>query len=128
MAQIADAPRNESDDSAMPDGCRQMAMEFLVSLAEQAPARCGLGKNMFVETVYPVAFKMMLELHDIDTWDAANCEDEQYACGQGIDQEISNFDVGSEALERLVGALGAKRSLPTCFALFRNMLAALTTG
>ncbi|ETL86272.1 hypothetical protein L917_14290 [Phytophthora nicotianae] len=124
MVQIADAPRDESDDNAMPDGCRQLAMEFLVSLAEQAPSRCRrLPKNMFVETVYPVAFKMMLELQDIDTWDVANCEDEQSAGGQGIDQEISNFDVGSEALERLVGALGAKRSLPTCFALIQEYAA-----
>ncbi|KAE9303542.1 Ran-binding protein 6 [Phytophthora fragariae] len=124
MVQIADAPRDENDDNAMPDGCRQLAMEFLVSLAEQAPSRCRrLPKNMFVETVYPVAFKMMLELQDLDTWDVANCEDEQSAGGQGIDQEISNFDVGSEALERLVGALGAKRSLPTCFALIQEYAA-----
>ncbi|KAF4138965.1 Importin repeat [Phytophthora infestans] len=124
MVQIADAPRDENDDDAMPDGCRQLAMEFLVSLAEQAPSRCRrLPKNMFVETVYPVAFKMMLELQDMDTWDVANCEDEQSAGGQGIDQEISNFDVGSEALERLVGALGAKRSLPTCFALIQEYAA-----
>ncbi|CAI5746446.1 unnamed protein product [Peronospora destructor] len=120
MVQIADAPRDENNENEMPDGCRQLAMELLVSLAEQAPARCRrLAKNMFVQTVYPVAFKMMLELHDIETWDVANCEDERSAGGQGIDQEISNFDVGSEALERLVGALGAKRSLPTCFALIQ---------
>ncbi|KAG4049716.1 Ran-binding protein 6 [Phytophthora cactorum] len=126
MVQIADAPRDENDDNAMPDGCRQLAMEFLVSLAEQAPSRCRrLPANMFVETVYPVAFKMMLELQDIDTWDVANCEDEQSAGGQGMDQEISNFDVGSEALERLVGALGAKRSLPTCFALIQEYAARL---
>ncbi|UIZ28484.1 hypothetical protein KXD40_009310 [Peronospora effusa] len=124
MVQIADAPRDENDENEIPDGCRQLAMEFLVSLAEQAPARCRrLAKNMFVQTVYPVAFKMMLELHDIDTWDVANCEDEQSAGRQGIDQEISNFDVGSEALERLVAALGAKRSLPTCFALIQEYAA-----
>ncbi|KAG7389270.1 Importin-5 [Phytophthora pseudosyringae] len=125
MVQIADAPRGENDGPhTMPDGCRQLAMEFLVSVAEQAPARCRrLPKNMFVLTVYPVAFKMMLELQDLDTWDVANCEDEQSAGGQGIDQEISNFDVGSEALERLVGALGAKRSLPTCFALIQEYAA-----
>ncbi|KAG2529595.1 hypothetical protein JM16_002012 [Phytophthora kernoviae] len=126
MVQIADAPReNETkvsdENQAMPDGCRQLAMEFLVSLAEQAPSRCRrLTKNMFVLSVYPVAFKMMLDLQDLDTWDVANCEDEQSAGGQGIDQDISNFDVGSEALERLVGALGAKRSLPTCFALIQE--------
>lgn len=121
MVQIADAPRDNDSDDSMPDGCRQLSMEFLVSIAEQAPSRCRrLPKNMFVQSVYPVAFKMMLDLQDLDTWDVANCEDEQSAGGQGIDQEISNFDVGSEALERLVGALGAKRSLPTCFALIQE--------
>uniref|UniRef100_M4C1X8 IPO4/5-like TPR repeats domain-containing protein n=1 Tax=Hyaloperonospora arabidopsidis (strain Emoy2) TaxID=559515 RepID=M4C1X8_HYAAE len=125
MVQIADAPREmNSDSEAMPDGCRQLAMEFLVSLAEQTPSRCRrLPKNMFVETVYPVAFKMMLELQDIDTWDVADCEDEQSAGGQGIDHDISNFDVGSEALERLVGAVFAKRSLPTCFKLIQEYAA-----
>ncbi|GMF63768.1 unnamed protein product [Phytophthora fragariaefolia] len=123
MVQIADAPRDGGDDQ-MPDGCRQLAMELLVSLAEQAPARCRrLPKNLFVESVYPVAFKMMLELQDLDTWDVANCEDEQAAGGQGTDHEISNFDVGSEALERLVAALGPKRSLPTCFALIQEYAA-----
>ncbi|CAI5731785.1 unnamed protein product [Hyaloperonospora brassicae] len=116
MVGIADAGRNAR---AVPDGCRQLAMELLVSLAEQTPARCRrLPKNRFVETVYPVAFEMLLELPDVDTWDAANCDDEQaIGGGSGLDQDISNFDVGAEALERLVGALGAKRSLPTCFRL-----------
>lgn len=121
MVQIADASRDESDESPVPDGCRQLAMELLVSLAEQAPLPCRrLPKNMFVQQVYPVAFKMMLDVHDVDAWDVATCEDEQSSSGRGIDHEISNFDVGSEALERLVGALGAKRSLPTCFALIQK--------
>ncbi|CEG45916.1 Karyopherin (importin) beta 3 [Plasmopara halstedii] len=121
MVQIADVPHDKSDVNVMSDGCRQLAMEFLVSLAEQAPSLCRhLPKNMFVQLVYPVAFKMMLDLQDLDAWDVAFCADEHSVGSQTIDHEISNFDVGSEALERLVGAIGAKRSLPTCFALIQK--------
>lgn len=113
MVQIADGGA-----LAIPDGCRQLAMEFLVSMAEHAPSSCRkLSKNYFVNAVYPVAFKMMLELQDLDTWSVANCDDEEDALAN---HEISNFDVGSEALERLVGAIGAKKSLPKCFALIQE--------
>ncbi|TYZ66019.1 hypothetical protein PybrP1_011751 [[Pythium] brassicae (nom. inval.)] len=105
-------------DSAVPDGCRQLAMEFLVSVAEHAPsASRRLAKNAFVNSVYPVAFKMMLELQDLETWSAASCDDDEDALAS---HEISNFDVGSEALERLVTALGARKSLPKCFALIHE--------
>jgi hypothetical protein len=120
MVRIADAPAATVvvGGSAMPDGCRQLAMEFLVSIAEQAPSKCKrLSKNFFVHAVYPIAFKMMLELLDVDTWNVTNCEDEQESV---VDHEISNFDVGSEALERLVAAIGPKRSLPKCFALIQE--------
>lgn len=120
MVRIADAPAATVvvGGSTMPDGCRQLAMEFLVSIAEQAPSKCRrLSKNFFVHAVYPIAFKMMLELQDIDTWNVSNCEDEQESV---VDHEISNFDVGSEALERLVAAIGPKRSLPKCFSLIQE--------
>lgn len=114
MVQIADA----GGATAIPDGCRQLAMEFLVSIAEQSASACRkLSKNSFVNTVYPVAFKMMLELQDMETWSVANCDDEEDALAS---HEISNFDVGSEALERLVSAIGARKSLPKCFALIQE--------
>ncbi|DBA01359.1 TPA: hypothetical protein N0F65_001598 [Lagenidium giganteum] len=114
MVQIADA-------ATVPDGCRQLAMEFLVSLAEHARAACRkLAKNFFVNAVYPVAFKMMLELQDVDTWSVLTCDDEEDELNG---HEISNFDVGSEALERLVDAIGAKKSLAKCFALIHEYAA-----
>lgn len=117
MVQIADAPPRDGT-AVIPDGCRQLAMEFLVSLAEHAPSACRkLSKNAFVNSVYPVAFKMMLELQDIETWSVATCDDDEDALAN---HEISNFDVGSEALERLVGAIGARKSLPKCFALIQE--------
>ncbi|TMW59136.1 hypothetical protein Poli38472_007281 [Pythium oligandrum] len=113
MVQIADPTASQ-----VPDGCRQLAMEFLVSIAENAAAACRkLPKNLFVNAVYPVTFRMMLELDDLETWSVTTCEDEEDT------HEISNFDVGSEALERLVGAIGAKKSLPKCFALIQEYAA-----
>lgn len=123
MVKVADAPAAPVagvaiGSSSMPDGCRQLAMEFLVSIAEQAPSRCRrISKNYFVHAVYPIAFKMMLELQDIGSWNVANCEGEEESV---VDHEISNFDVGSEALERLVEAIGPKRSLPKCFGLIQE--------
>ncbi|GLD97930.1 hypothetical protein PINS_up006627 [Pythium insidiosum] len=111
-----DATANASV-AAIPDGCRQLAMEFLVSIAENATGACRkLPKNAFVNAVYPVTFRMMLELDDLDTWSVATCDDQEDV----RQHEISNFDVGSEALERLVGAIGAKKSLPRCFALIQE--------
>ncbi|KAJ0398097.1 hypothetical protein P43SY_001187 [Pythium insidiosum] len=128
MVRIADRPEppassasasssSSSSSSCMPDGCRQLAMEFLVSIAENATGACRkLPKNAFVHAVFPVTFRMMLELDDLDTWSVATCDDQEDV----RQHEISNFDVGSEALERLVGALGAKKSLPRCFALIQE--------
>uniref|UniRef100_K3WXC2 Importin N-terminal domain-containing protein n=1 Tax=Globisporangium ultimum (strain ATCC 200006 / CBS 805.95 / DAOM BR144) TaxID=431595 RepID=K3WXC2_GLOUD len=110
---------SDGASGSIPDGCRQLAMEFLVSIAEHAAHSCRkISKNYFVQAVYPVAFKMMLELQDVDTWSVTNCDDEEDAAL--ANHEISNFDVGSEALERLVGAIGAKKSLPKCFALIQE--------
>ncbi|KAI9919292.1 hypothetical protein PsorP6_017588 [Peronosclerospora sorghi] len=122
MATIAEGPTATSSHDApcLPDSCRQLAMEFLVSLAEQVPSKCRkLPKNTFVQRVYPIAFAMMRELPDLETWDAATCDDDASAGGHALDDDISNLDVGSEALERLVAALGPHRSLSTCFALIQ---------
>lgn len=117
MVQIADTAQ-------LPDGCRQLAMEFLVSIAEQSSSACKkLPKNRFVTLVYPVAFRMMLEVQDVDTWSATTCEDEEASGDRFAANEISNFDVGSEALERLVGAIGARKSLPKCFTLIQEYAA-----
>jgi importin-5 len=117
LQEIVETMVQIADTAALPDGCRQLAMEFLVSLAENASAACRkLPKNGFVTGVFPVVFRMMLELDDVETWSPTVCEE----VDDLVSQEISNFDVGSEALERLVNAIGAKKSLPTCFALIHE--------
>ncbi|OQR88368.1 importin, partial [Thraustotheca clavata] len=88
-------------------GTRQLAMEVLVSIAENAPAACRrFHHNGFVELVFPIAFHMMLDVQeDIDDDDS---------------EDISNVDVGSESLQRMALAIGFKKSLGTCFRLVQQ--------
>ncbi|EQC29287.1 hypothetical protein SDRG_12955 [Saprolegnia diclina VS20] len=87
-------------------GTRQLAMEVLVSIAENAPASCRrFPHNSFVEIVFPIAFNLMLDVPD------EMLEDDE------ANDDISNVDVGSESLQRMAQAIGFKKSLGTCFRL-----------
>ncbi|KDO17846.1 hypothetical protein SPRG_21795 [Saprolegnia parasitica CBS 223.65] len=87
-------------------GTRQLAMEVLVSIAENAPAACRrFPHNSFVEVVFPIAFGLMLDVPD------EMLEDDE------ANDDISNVDVGSESLQRMAQAIGFKKSLSTCFRL-----------
>nr|CCA24014.1 importinlike protein putative [Albugo laibachii Nc14] len=102
----------------IPDNVRQIAVELLVTLAEKAPSTCRkAGQRFFVSQVFPVAFRMMLELDDIDRWSVYSCEEELLSIGSN---PISHFDVGSEALDRFAHALGPKQSISTCFDLMQS--------
>ncbi|OQR85799.1 importin-like protein [Achlya hypogyna] len=88
-------------------GTRQLAMEVLVSIAENAPAACRrFPHNGFVELVFPIAFHLMLDIPE-------EMDDDE-------NEDISNVDVGSEALQRMAQAIGFKKALPTCFALVQR--------
>ncbi|KAF0734185.1 hypothetical protein Ae201684P_003140 [Aphanomyces euteiches] len=86
-------------------GRRQLAMEVLVSVAENAPSACRrFPQNSFVEQVFPLAFHLMLDVsEDESDLDEADAED------------ISNVDVGAEALQRMAQAIGFKKALPVSF-------------
>ncbi|OQR84168.1 importin-like protein [Achlya hypogyna] len=85
-------------------GTRQLAMEVLVCIAENAPAACRRSPhNGFVELVFPIAFHLMLDIPE-------EMDDDE-------NEDISNVDVGSEALQRMAQTIGFKKALPTCFAL-----------
>lgn len=101
-------------ETLLPESCRQLAFEFLVCLAENAPCMCRKDPN-FVTSAFQIAFQMMLELEDDQDWnDHHSDEDEQ--------DEITNYDVGLEALDRLAGVLGPCHSLPICFELIETFL------
>lgn len=105
----------------IPDNVRQIAVEMLVTIAEKAPSTCRkLGpRGFFVSHVFPVTFRMMLELDDVSRWSVHSCEEEHLSIGTN---PISHFDVGSEALERFAYAIGSKQSIPTCLKLMETYL------
>ena len=85
-------------------GCSQLAIEVLVSIASTCRR---FPQNSFVETVFPITCIMMLDVS----------EDEE-----DDDEDISNVDIGSEALQRMAQAIGFKKALNTCFALVTQLL------
>jgi hypothetical protein len=66
----------------------------------------------FVETIVPIILQMMLELEDDDNWNAGQDEDEV---------DITNPDIGEEALDRLALALGGKSLVPVLFAIIPSL-------
>lgn len=82
---------------------RSIAMEFMVTLCETAPAlarRC----PPLVEAIVPAAMQMMLE-HEID-------ESEWRALKYGEETLDENCLVGEEALERIAAGLSGKTVIP----------------
>lgn len=92
---------------------RQMALEFLVSVAEKLPSQCR-KMGTFVRSVLPVGLNMMLELEDDQDW--YNQEDEE------DNTEYTLFDCGQESLDRIAIALGGKAVLPVAEAIIPSFL------
>ncbi|RHZ18972.1 hypothetical protein DYB31_012701, partial [Aphanomyces astaci] len=117
-------------------GRRQLAMEVLVSIAENAASACRrFPQNGFVEQVFPLTFHLMLDVNEDTTGDEV---DDAWKCslfpltfhlmldvnedttGDEVDDaedDISNVDVGAEALQRMAQAIGFKKALPVSFGL-----------
>eukprot|EP00698_Gefionella_okellyi_P011181 TRINITY_DN2935_c0_g1_i1.p1 TRINITY_DN2935_c0_g1~~TRINITY_DN2935_c0_g1_i1.p1 ORF type:complete len:1109 (-),score=299.02 TRINITY_DN2935_c0_g1_i1:650-3934(-) len=101
------AQTNDLDDSI-----RQLAMEFLMTLAESASSMVR-KMGTFVQQVFPIGLSFMLE-RDEDTSDWNDEEDDS--------DEESNSSVGEQSLDRLAMALGGKAVLPVAFSLIPNFL------
>lgn len=102
MLQIASTLKPDEDDAGR--RCRQMALEFLVSVAEKLPSQCRKMGN-FVQSVFPVGLAMMLEKEDDPDWYEQEDDD-------GFADSYTNFDAGQESLDRIAIALGGKSVLP----------------
>ncbi|KAG8470763.1 hypothetical protein KFE25_009184 [Diacronema lutheri] len=101
LVSVASAPSLE-------EATRHLAFECMLTLSESAPAMCRKIDG-FAPAVIPLALHMMLELEgdtpdELDEWEKA-------AFGEDT-SEISDYDVGSEALDRFAVALGGKLCLP----------------
>lgn len=102
MLQIAS--RLTPDEEEEGRRLRQIALEFLVSIAEKMPSQCRKLQN-FVQSIFPVGLAMMLEKEDDPEWHEQENEDEMF-------DSCTNFDAGQESLDRLAIALGGKTVLP----------------
>ncbi|CAM9729618.1 unnamed protein product, partial [Ectocarpus sp. 12 AP-2014] len=124
-------------DRSVETSVRHLALEFLVSIVEASPAMCrkmsgrgmegagamgggggagGGGDNAFATSVIPVCFSMMAELPENESWAMGETEEEDSV-------EDNVCEVGSEALERVARALGARAALPVCRQLVKEGLA-----
>eukprot|EP00002_Diphylleia_rotans_P019939 TRINITY_DN385_c0_g1_i1.p1 TRINITY_DN385_c0_g1~~TRINITY_DN385_c0_g1_i1.p1 ORF type:complete len:1092 (-),score=290.69 TRINITY_DN385_c0_g1_i1:178-3453(-) len=100
--------------TTLEDETRHLALEFLVSLAEKAPAMIRKFPG-YVQKVLPVAFAFMLpDEEDLAEWNAAE---------EGEGGDITNKDIGEETLDRLALALGPNAVMPIAFPLIQNFLA-----
>ena len=100
-----------SGNTELDDSTRHLALEFLLTVAENSPATAR-KMGTFCAQVVPVALGMMLEI-ECDTPDElAEWENQQE---DEEDTEITNYDVGEEALDRLAIALGGKTVVPVLF-------------
>ncbi|KAL9651599.1 hypothetical protein ABK040_001544 [Willaertia magna] len=85
MYQIASTPQIE-------DSVRHLAIEFMISLCENAPSIIRKIPN-FIDNLLPLCMNLMLDIeYDEQEW--ANTYDDN-------DTELSNYDVGLESLDRL---------------------------
>lgn len=92
---------------------RQMALEFLVSVAEKLPTQCR-KMGTFVRSVFPVGLQMMLDREDDPEWYEQEEEEDS--------SEYTLFDCGQESLDRLAIALGGKAVLPVAEAIIPSYL------
>jgi importin-5 len=112
MLQIASRVQQDEDDAQR--RTRQIALEFLVSVAEKLPSQCRKMGN-FVQSVLPVGLAMMLEKEDDPDWYEQEEEDE-------LADAYTNFDAGQESLDRIAIALGGKSVLPVAEAVIGPFL------
>ena len=112
--------------ASLEDETRQLAMEFLVRLAENAGGMVRKNKT-FVETVLvPLSISLIAQGVDADfdlaAWNAAvNTVDEgQYADADRDSEHLAQ--VGEEAVDRIATALGGKAVFPAFKAHAMNMM------
>ena len=100
-----------SSNTDLEDATRHLALEFLLTIAENAPAQAK-KIGTFCHQVVPVALGMMLEIECDSPEELAQWEQEEE---DEEDTEITNYDVGEEALDRLAIAMGGKTIVPVLF-------------
>lgn len=100
MLQVAEA-------NGLEEGTRHLAIEFVITLAEARDRAPGLMRKMpqFINRLFAILMKMLLEVEDDPAWHSAEVKDEDAG-------ETSDYSVGQECLDRLALALGGNTIVP----------------
>lgn len=112
MLQIADA-------ESLEEGTRQLAVEFVTSLAEARERAPGMMRKLpqFIQRLFSILMKMLLDIEDDPEWHSAKEEHEEAGLS-------SNYSVGQECLDRLSISLGGNTVLPVASEFLPAYLAA----
>jgi len=98
---------------------RRLALEFLIELAEKAPAMIKSSENL-VRDIVAVSLALMVEGLDtgvdLERWNRWEDEDDV------DDEQQGNFEQGLEALDRLAVAIGGARMVPAAFAFIPDFI------
>ncbi|XP_073272643.1 uncharacterized protein [Primulina huaijiensis] len=100
MLQVAEA-------NSLEEGTRHLAIEFVITLAEARDRAPGLMRKMpqFINRLFAILMKMLLEVEDDPAWHSAEVKDEDAG-------ETGDYSVGQECLDRLSLALGGNTIVP----------------
>ncbi|KMS98771.1 hypothetical protein BVRB_3g068480 [Beta vulgaris subsp. vulgaris] len=112
MLQIAEAETLE-------EATRHLAIEFVITLTEARERAPGMMRKLpqFIQRLFGILMKMLLDIEDDPVWHNADTEDEDAG-------ETSNYSVAQECLDRLSLSLGGTTVVPVASELLPALLAA----
>lgn len=119
LVEVVDSMLHIAEAETLEEGTRHLAVEFVITLAEARERAPGMMRKLpqFIERLFAILMKMLLDIEDESVWHSA--EEEHEDAG-----ETSNYSVGQECLDRLSISLGGKTIMPVASKLFRDYLAA----
>eukprot|EP00004_Rigifila_ramosa_P000753 TRINITY_DN10783_c0_g1_i1.p1 TRINITY_DN10783_c0_g1~~TRINITY_DN10783_c0_g1_i1.p1 ORF type:complete len:1103 (-),score=294.98 TRINITY_DN10783_c0_g1_i1:27-3248(-) len=104
-------------NTQLEDHVRHLPIELLLVIAENAPPMCRKNKTL-LPRLLPLCMQMLLSVDDdLTEWNAQTQEDDN------VDGDISDYDVGLEALDRISLALGGKAVLAIIYPIVQQYVA-----
>lgn len=100
-------------DDSVDDSWRHLALEVMVSLAENAPAMVRNRAEKYVAVLIPMILQMMTDIDEDFQWSVSDAVE---------DDDNDNNIIAESALDRLACGLGGKTVLPHIISTLPNML------
>ncbi|KAL9233010.1 hypothetical protein vseg_008055 [Gypsophila vaccaria] len=119
LTDVVGAMLQISEAETLEEGTRHLAIEFVITLAEARERAPGMMRKLpqFIQRLFGILMKMLLDIEDDQVWHNAVSEDEDAG-------ETSNYSVAQECLDRLAMALGGNTIVPVAYELLPAFLAA----